>query len=157
MYNYFLSLLAGLIFSLSQPGLADFSGKVVAISDGDTISIVVERKLVKVRIADIDAPESKQAFGTRSRQALATLCHGKLGQVIDKGKDRYNRTLGQVSCSGHDAATEQVRAGMAWVFTRYAPPDSPLYAVEAEAKAARRGLWQDVYALPPWEWRSQKK
>jgi endonuclease YncB( thermonuclease family) len=100
--------------------LADFFGTVVAIHDGDTLTVLVDRKQVKVRIADIDAPEAKQAFVTRSRQALATLCHQKPAQVIDKGLDRYGRTIGVVSCAGWDAATEQVRAGMAWVFTRYA-------------------------------------
>jgi endonuclease YncB( thermonuclease family) len=103
----------------SAATLADFSGTVVAIHDGDTLTVLVDRKQVKVRIADIDAPEAKQPFGTWSRQALATLCHQKPAQVIDKGLDRYGRTIGVVSCAGWDAATEQVRAGMAWVFTRW--------------------------------------
>lgn len=106
-----------------------------------------------MRIADIDAPEAKQAFGTRSRQALATLCHRKLAQVIEKGLDRYGRTVGVVSCAGQDSATEQVSAGMAWVFPRYAPKNSPLYAVEGEARAARRGLWSDPNTMAAWEWR----
>src|SRR4029434_6022838 len=123
------------LFLASQVATAEtLSGRVIGISDGDTLTVLVDRKQVKVRIADIDAPEVKQAFGTRSRQALATLCHQKPAQVIDKGLDRYGRTIGVVSCAGWDAATEQVRAGMAWVFTRYAAADSPLYALETEAR-----------------------
>jgi endonuclease YncB( thermonuclease family) len=137
--------------------LPDFSGTVVAIHDGDTLTVLVDRKQVKVRIADIDAPEAKQPFGTWSRQALATLCHQKPAQVIDKGLDRYGRTIGVVSCAGWDTAREQVRAGIAWVFTRYAPADSPLYALETEARTARRGLWSDPHAVAPWEWRASKK
>jgi endonuclease YncB( thermonuclease family) len=140
-----------LLLLWSAATLADFSGTLVAIHDGDTLTVLVDRRQVKVRIADIDAPEAKQAFGTRSRQALATLCHQKSAQVIDKGLDRYGRAIGIVSCAGSDAATEQVRAGMAWVFTRYASPDSPLYAFETEARAARRGLWSDPHAVAPWE------
>jgi endonuclease YncB( thermonuclease family) len=146
-----------LLLFCSAATLADFSGTVVAIHDGDTLTVLVDRKQVKVRIADIDAPEAKQAFGTRPRQALATLCHPKPAQVIDKDLDRYGRTIGVVSCAGWDAATEQVRAGMAWVFTRFAPVDSPLYQLEAEARTARRGLWSDPHAVAPWEWRAEKR
>jgi endonuclease YncB( thermonuclease family) len=136
---------------------ADFAGTVVAVADGDTLTVLVDRKQVKVRIADIDAPESKQAFGSRSRQALAELCFRRPAQVTDKGPDRYGRTVGEVSCAGRDVATDQVRAGMAWVFTRYAPKNSPLYAIEAEARTARRGLWADQNPVPPWEWRATER
>lgn len=135
------------------PSFADLSGTVVAVSDGDTLTVLVDRQQVKVRIADIDAPESKQPFGTRSRQALSQLCHRKPAHVVDSGKDRYGRTIGRVSCAGQDAASHQVAAGMAWVFVRYAPPSSPLYSLEAEARAARRGLWADPSPIPPWDWR----
>ena len=66
------------------------------------------------------------------------------------------RTLGRVSCAGVDANAEQVRRGMAWVYVRYAPKYSPLYAVQAEARAARRGLWHDPNPVPPWKWRTRK-
>ena len=56
-----------------------------------------------------------------------------------------------------DANTEQVRRGMAWVFDRYAPPDSPLYSVQEEARATRRGLWAHNDPVPPWEWRQRKE
>jgi endonuclease YncB( thermonuclease family) len=66
-----------------------------------------------VRLVDIDAPEKKQPFGTRSRQSLSEICGGKDAQVGDRGKDRFGRTLGQVNCAGVDANAEQVRRGMA--------------------------------------------
>src|SRR5687768_7497827 len=103
------------------PALADFDGTAVSVHDGDTLTVLVGREQVKVRVADIDAPESKQAFGTRSTQALAALCFRRPAHVVDKGSDRYGRTIGVVSCAGRDAATEQVRSGMAWVFVKYAP------------------------------------
>lgn len=64
--------------------------------------------------------------------------------------------LAHVRCNGTDAGAEQVRQGMAWVFVRYAPASSPLYAIEQEARAARRGLWATRDAVPPWEWRSRQ-
>jgi endonuclease YncB( thermonuclease family) len=137
--------------------LADFSGRVVHIQDGDTLTVLVEKTQVRVRLDAIDAPEAKQAFGTRSRQSLAELCAGKSANVADLGKDRYRRTIGRVTCAGVDANSEQVRRGMAWVFVKYAPAGSSLYALEAEANAAKRGLWSDPHAVAPWEWRQQAR
>ena len=65
--------------------------------------------------------------------------------------------LAHVRCNGTDAGAEQVRQGMAWVFVRYAPADSPLYAIEAEARAARRGLWATAQPVPPWQWRGAER
>jgi len=69
------------------------------------------------------------------------------------GEDRLGRTLARVTCAGVDANAEQVRRGWAWVFIRYAPKDSPLYRLEAEARADKRGLWADDEPVPPWGWR----
>lgn len=132
-------------------------GLVVGIQDGDTLTIHVSHEMVRIRLTDIDAPEKKQAFGNRSKQSLGEMCAGKKARVDDRGLDRYGRTLGHVYCDGVDANLEQVRRGMAWVFVRYAPKDSPLYALEAEARAAKRGLWADRQPVPPWEWRHAKK
>jgi endonuclease YncB( thermonuclease family) len=127
---------------------------VVSVHDGDTLTVLVERREVKVRLTDIDAPELGQPFGTRSRQSLSDLCFGKLASINVRGKDRYKRTLAQVTCDGADANAEQVRRGYAWTFTRYAHPDSPLHSLEIEARAAHRGLWSDRAPVAPWDWRS---
>ena len=102
--------------------------------------MLVSRKQINVRLLDIDAPERKQPFGTRSRQSLAELCHAKDARIDVRGKDRYGRTLGRVSCAGVDANAEQVRRGLAWVYVRYAPKDSPLYALQAEASSTARAV-----------------
>lgn len=136
-------------------GADTLSGRVVGIADGDTITVLVERQQVKVRLVEIDAPEKAQAFGNRSKQSLSEMCFDKEAQIQEKSKDRYGRTLGRVYCAGMDTSAEQVRRGMAWVYRKYAPKDSPLYAIEDEAKAARRGLWVDADPMPPWEWRRQ--
>ena len=132
---------------------AELTGRVVSIADGDTLTVLVDRKQVKVRLADIDAPERKQPYGTRSRQSLAELCHREQATVISRDKDRYGRVVGYVSCAGIDANAEQVRRGLAIVYERYANPGSPLYALQDAAKAERRGLWTDAKSVPPWEWR----
>jgi endonuclease YncB( thermonuclease family) len=149
--------LLGAVFALaSLTAHADFTGKVVAVADGDTLTVLREHEQIKVRLNGIDAPEKAQAFGNRSKQSLSELCFDKTATLAEQGKDRYGRTLARVHCDGIDANSQQVRRGMAWVYRKYAPKDSPLYAVEDEAKVARRGLWGDAEPMPPWEWRMLK-
>lgn len=149
-------LLFTALLLLTSPAWADFDGRVVNVHDGDTLTLMVDRTKVRVRLVDIDAPELHQAFGRRSRDSLADMCAGQAAHVTEKGKDRYNRALGHVRCAGVDANTEQVRRGFAWVFVRYAPKDSPLYELQTAAKLEHRGLWVEHGAVPPWEWRATK-
>ena len=131
---------------------ATLDGRVTHVVDGDTLDVIVKETRVRVRILDIDAPEYAQPYGHRSSQSLIALCGGEAAQIYGDKHDRNGRMLAHVRCNGTDAGAEQVRQGMAWVFVRYAPADSPLYAVEAEAPAARRGLWTTEQRLPR-EWR----
>lgn len=146
-----------LAVALSFPALADFTGKVVGVADGDTLTVLNDRVLIKIRLVEIDAPEKAQAFGNRSKQSLSDLCFNKIVKLEDKRKDRYGRTLTRVYCDGVDANAEQVRRGMAWVYRKYAPKNSPLYEVETAARNERRGLWADNDPVPPWDWRNSKR
>src|SRR5262245_2191970 len=125
-----------LLLVLALPAWAGtIVGKVVKVSDGDTLTVLVEQKQVKVRLIEIDAPESKQAFGQRSRQSLGQLCAGQQATVRYSSLDKYGRVLGRVECQGLDANAEQVRRGMAWVYDRYVT-DRSLYALQNEARAS---------------------
>jgi len=148
----FLAALFPLLLALA-PARADVLARVVSVHDGDTLTVLIQRRQVKVRLTDIDAPELRQPFGTRSRQSLAELCFGKMAAFDMRGQDRYRRAVAQVTCDGRDANAEQVRRGYAWTYTRFAPRDSPLYAMQDEARAAHRGLWADPAPVPPWNWR----
>jgi len=131
-----------------------FTGKVVGISDGDTISVLREGKAVKVRLYGVDAPEQAQAFGTKARQLTGELAFQREVIVVIHATDRYGRLVGEVLLpDGRNLSHELVRAGLAWWYQQYAPKDTALGQLEAEAKAARRGLWQDPHAVPPWEYR----
>lgn len=130
---------------------------VVAIADGDTIACLTnDKQQVKVRLAEIDAPERKQPFGARSRQSLGELCHEKRAEirVVDRGL--YGRAVGRVTCDWVDANAEQVRRGMAWVYERYAR-DKTLYRLQDEARGSGRGLWADKKPVAPWEWRQSRR
>jgi endonuclease YncB( thermonuclease family) len=115
--------------------------------------VVIDRRQVRVRLTDIDAPELGQPFGTRSRQSLSEMCFGKVASLDVRGQDRYQRSLAKVTCDGTDTNAEQVRRGYAWTFVRYARRDSPLHVLQREAQAARRGLWGDPAPVAPWDWR----
>lgn len=132
---------------------------VVAISDGDTLKARCGEegayRVEVVRLAEIDAPERGQAFGQRSRAALAALCFGAVATIRPQTRDRYGRAVARVECRGKDASTEQVGAGLAWFFTRYGTDDS-VKALEGLARGSRVGLWADSAPIPPWEWRKAK-
>jgi micrococcal nuclease len=67
------------LFALAAPAtVAGWSGPVVNVHGGDTMTILLDRLQIKVRLDGIDAPESGQAFGKRLRQSLADLCAAKL-------------------------------------------------------------------------------
>src|ERR1700712_4450328 len=119
-----------------------FHGQVIEIVDGHALTVVIDDKQVRVRLAEIDAPEKKQPFGTRSKQSLSDMCFWVEAELIIRGKDQYGRKLARVICNGVDANAEQVRRGMAWVFDKH-DKDPALVKLEEEARAEKRGLWLD--------------
>jgi len=127
---------------------------VFGVSDGDTLKVRCgEGDQITVRLGGIDAPEKAQPFGQRSKHALSDLCYRQQATITPKAKDRYGRTVGDVECQGRDAGTEQVKAGMAWIYDRYAKGYEGLYPLQDAARAAHLGLWSDPTPEPPWEWR----
>ena len=132
---------------------------VVAIADGDTLTVRCEAQAdqvaqtIIIRLAEIDAPEKRQPFGERSKQALAAMCFQKPATVKPQTRDRYGRTVARINCDGTDANAEMVRTGMAWVFDKYVT-DRSVYSVQTEAQEAKRGLWSDAAPVPPWDWRN---
>ena len=132
-----------------------WSGKVVGVTDGDTVAVLRDGKdKVTIRLQGIDAPERSQAFGTRSKQHASDLCFGKDVQVRDEGHDRYGRTLGWLKLpDGRDVAHEMVRAGMAWWYRYFARNEKELEDLEAAARAGRVGLWADAAPEAPWDYR----
>lgn len=142
---------------LAVAGAETLSGRVVGVADGDTLTVRVDgQRPVKVRLAGIDAPERDQPFGQRSRQSLSELAFGQPATVMVQKIDDYGRTVGTVTVGGVNMEAEQVRRGLAWVYRKYSD-DARLLALEAEAKAARRGLWADANPMPPWAWRHGEK
>ena len=145
-------------YSVSAPFAASFSLRpalsatlatlfclVVAVSDGDSLTVRCSAAgplaTQRVRIVSIDAPESRQAFGQRSRQHLAALCLRREAMLRTQGHDSYGRLLAQVQCGGQDVAAQQVGAGLAWVYAPLAGRYPELTALQRQARASRTGLW----------------
>ena len=134
-----------------------FTAKAVSVHDGDTLTAVDASNVQhKVRLAGIDAPETKQPFGTKARERLAELTHGKSVRVLPVDRDRYGRTVARIEVEGQDVNRQMIADRLAWHYTRYSK-DAAMAGAERDARAARRGLWADREPVPPWEWRASEK
>ncbi|WP_323595821.1 thermonuclease family protein [Aliarcobacter butzleri] len=132
-------------------------GKVIGISDGDTIKILTQDdKQYKIRLNDIDAPEKSQAFGNKSKENLSNYIFGKYVTVEYKNIDRYQRILGTVYYQGEDINIQQVKDGFAWVYKQYSNKIE-YYKAELESKVNKRGLWIDNNPIEPWNYRKKNK
>src|SRR5262245_38411257 len=145
---------------LCTPGLAaaeSFTGRVVAVIDGDTLSVEDAQKRVhRIRLAEIDAPEKGQPYYVESARSLARICLGKQAEVDAVAPRKRGRRPGKVTCDKVAANIEQVRRGMAWARARQTLPGSLLYESEANARLRQLGLWAGDKPMPPWEWRKQQ-
>lgn len=152
-----------ILLVIAGPAAAELRGEVVRIIDGDTIDVLVDKRPVRVRLVDIDAPEKRQAFGERARQALADMVFRRPVLVVEKNTDRFGRTLGVLfakqcepvnTCREINVNARMVHAGMAWAYRFHErPTDAEMFAIEQDARRARRGLWSDTKAVEPWKWR----
>ena len=137
-----------------------WTGKVVSVADGDTITILRHgRDQVKIRLYGIDAPESGQPFGKASKQNLSLLVHGRSIEVEVMDTDKYGRTVARIFVDGEDVNALQLRSGNAWLYTQYCKDwvCGEWMGLEAEAKSSGVGLWADKDPTPPWEWRRDMK
>lgn len=136
---------------------AVITGKVIVISDGDTVHILTsDKKDIKIRLNKIDAPEHNQDFGQQSKKSLSDMIFGKTVTVQYQMKDRYGRVLGIIYLGSHDINLEQVKRGMAWVYRRYTD-DSVYIHAEGTAKQNKAGLWSNANPMNPEQFRHGSK
>ena len=134
------------------------SGKVIAITDGDTFKLLTkDATLIKVRVANIDCPERKQPFSKRAKQFTSDAVFSKHVKLEYLKKDRYGRFICNVFYDDSLNLSEALlKEGLAWHYIKYSK-ENYLQAIENKARANKVGLWQDKNAIPPWEWRLNKK
>jgi len=150
-------LVLGTAFLVTPAAAETVSGKVVGVSDGDSLTLLVQgNRQIKVRLDGIDAPEGGQEFSKNAKEGLSGLVFGKDVTLRVTGMDRYERTLGVVFVGGVNANLQLVQQGLAWHFKKYSD-DQELAQAEVDARAARLGLWSGVDPMPPWEYRALKQ
>jgi micrococcal nuclease len=135
---------------------SELIGKVVGVHDGDTVTLLVEKRTYKVRLDRIDAPEIGQDFGTQSKKALSEKVFGKLVRVVTSGKDRYGRVLGTIWVDDQPVNRQLVAEGWAWHYKEFSN-DKTLAEAEDRAKEAKAGLWAGKDPTPPWDWRKTER
>jgi len=133
-----------------------YHGKVVKVTDGDSINILHNGKQLRIRLAEIDAPERGQPFWKKSKEALADYVAGKEVEVVEIDIDRYKRIVGQVYVGDLWVNGALVRGGFAYVYPRYATTER-LYEFEREAKESQVGIWKlpEKERIKPWVWRKR--
>lgn len=157
--KFLILVFALFLSSFVQAG--ELHGKVVGITDGDTVTIVDEsRQQYKIRLAGIDAPEKKQPFGKASKKSLSDFIYNKSIIVETTKNDRYGRVVGKILLDGQDINKLQIERGMAWFYRKYQNElvlDDRLAYLHAEqnAKANNLGVWSDSNPLAPWEYRKR--
>ena len=166
----FVVLLAGFASGHS------FTGKVTRVVDGDTICVQTfvpfatfcSKSCIRVRLAEIDAPEKKQSFGLESRAALAEKIYGKTVRIDFTRKDRYGRIIGHIFLASNPVNpvkkpsslnsinAQMIRDGFAWWYRKYSK-DNNLSELETTARHQNRGLWTAKNPTAPWHYRRMRK
>ncbi|MCF1459085.1 MAG: thermonuclease family protein [Shewanella sp.] len=139
----------------AQSLAADLAGMVVRVQDGDSLILLTPTyDQVKIRLSEIDAPEKKQPYGQKSKEALTALVAGKQITAQEQTTDRYGRVVAHVYVDGVWVNAELVRNGAAWVYRKYSKMPE-LLDLEEAAREAKRGLWAlpESEKIKPWDWR----
>jgi len=150
--------LLGALFALApvSASAATFQAYVQYCSDGDTCRAEINGRSVRVRLAEIDAPETDgQPFSKASKRSLSSLVAGRRVTLQTNSTDRYGRPIVYMSIDGLSVNQEQVRRGWAWVYTAHSS-DPRLRLMEIKARMTRIGLWADPAPIPPWQWRHRR-
>lgn len=152
-------ILAAALLAAGGAQAYELRGKVVAVTDGDTITLLdADKWQQKIRLADIDAPERRQPWGQRAKEALSQMVAGQEARANCREPDRYGRHVCTVFVGTTDVNAAMITHGNAWVYERYnIRHDLP--DLQAQARAERRGLWQlpEAERIPPADWRKQRK
>ena len=153
--NYFILFVFFLISSFS---VAQTSAKVIGIKDGDTILILLENKTQKtLRLAEVDCPESGQPFGKNAKDFTSSQVFGKIISFVETDQDRYGRTIAKVYYdNGKYLSKEIIKNGLGWFYFKYSN-NKELEKLHYDAKEKKLGLWQDIKAISPYEWRQLQK
>jgi endonuclease YncB( thermonuclease family) len=153
-----LVVLLALLSPSPAVAVSEYQGEVVLVMDGDTLEVLHNQHLERIRLSGIDCPEKGQAYGQKAKHAASDLAFGKDVTIQTHGRDKYKRTIGEVILpDGMSLNQKLVKQGWCWWYRKYAPGNTVLEGLEDEAREARRGMWADPHPVPPWEWRKRSR
>ncbi|SEE50024.1 Endonuclease YncB, thermonuclease family [Tenacibaculum sp. MAR_2010_89] len=142
-----------LFFIVKQKVPKEFYAKVIGVKDGDTIEVLYKKKPLIIRLAHIDCPEKKQAFGNKAKQFVATKIFGKNVRIINKGKWHWNRLIAEVYYNKVENINETlVENGLAMHFKKYSK-SKRYHNLEQVAKKQKIGIWSQPNSITPWQYR----
>ena len=147
LFAIVLALLGG-----CESAAQTFTATVVAVHDGDTISVRTRGETIRIRLEGIDCPEYRQPFSARARQFTSKMVGRRTVSIEGRGRDQFDRLLARVRVDGVELNEALVRNGLAWHYGGR-NPDRALADAERTARAARTGIWSQPDPVPPWEWR----
>ena len=153
------TLLFALFLALSASAADSWIGLCVSIADGDAIIVLRDKEQVTITLYGIDCPESQQDYGTRARQTTGNLAYRQIVTVIPIDSDRNGRTAALVEVDGISLNETLLQVGLAWVYNSFCriPQCEKWRELEAEARSARKGLWEQKDPIPPWDWRRGRR
>lgn len=132
--------------------------RVANVTDGDTVRALIEGQEVDIRLYGIDCPEGGQSFGKAAQQALKQILTGREISIKVLDRDRYGRLVALVFADGANVNEAMVSSGYAWTYPQYCKQSfcNDWRQNQRVAQSTRKGLWQEVEPIPPWEWRHKK-
>lgn len=155
------TLLLTMCLSTAEVRAEHYTGRVVGVTDGDTVKVQDSQQIThKIRLAGIDAPESKMPYGFQSTAFLRGLVLGREVEVVWFKKDRYGRTVATLIMDGKDVNLTLIQGGFAWHYKRYAKEQSVSESLAYEhaedmARTNHLALWQEARPTAPWKWREE--
>lgn len=134
-----------------------YSGKVVAVHEGDRLTVLHNGKKLNVQLYGIDAPELKQSYGNDARSFLDAFTKEESVEVEPIGTMKKGNLTGMVFLGSDNINELLLLKGQAWVDRTQCTADicGKWIKMEEAAKATQKGLWSDPQAIPPWEFRAQ--
>lgn len=144
------------IFSLSMIAMA-VSGKVIRVSDGDTILLQSGSQRIKVRMYGIDAPELKQNYGEDSKNYLEKRILNKNVDVKVINEDKYGRKVGKVFYKNKDINLEMIKTGNAWFYEYHAKKEKEYRKASKSAQEQKLELWKDKNPQNPRNFRLEHR
>lgn len=148
---FFLILIIFQSFAQDQ-----FSGKVVGVSDGNTLQIIDNyQDTISVVVKSIDCPELNQEMGKAARSYTTKYCLGSTVGVELFGKDRFGNDIANITINKTDLSKSLLEAGLAWYYCKN-KGEATLEAIEKSARAKKAGLWANENPVEPWIFRRQQ-